>query len=531
MERRAAPAALAMLGLTLLVLNPWTFNAVSFDLHTVVFGSCFAILTAYDIAHHNRRFWVWALLMVSAGDVAATYLLGIFISALLAGKAWRRDAIALGAVGFTLFGLFQLGGWSSGDQLGEFLSVANGRTPTSLSQGNSGGIVDLLKSLFGHPLRYAAEFGSHWLSIIANLWPSGGVGVFCAWGFGVPLVVIVENSLKPGVVFSDNTFQSVVVYLFVALGTVMVIARLFAWRQRVATLVAATLLASSLGWAIVWFPRLPDNWLRVSSSAAATLQSAMNAIPLSDQVAIEQGTVGGFADRPNVTLLGGSSSAILTPHVWFVIAPSQGIQTVPVNVSLGYMYELTNALHARIAFHGGGVWVFEWKRPSGIRAIPLLTSCALAPAWALSTQIGTAITKGPTMDWGMQSSLSPGYVVDGDYARLPAGYYSAAVNMSSNGPISVQVWDSARRLLVAQREVPSTNGRTIVNLPFRAPPSLGSPATEGVGPFRIVPIPPPANDEIEVRVSSPGGTSAFVDSIALVAANQSASNALAGGSC
>jgi hypothetical protein len=521
-----APVALASLGLALLVLNPWVFSAISFDVHSVVFGACTAILTAYDLAHHNRRFWLWALLTAFAGDVASTYLIGIFISGVLAGKAWRRDALTLGVAGIVGFGLFDVAGFNHGDQLGSFLSVSGGKS-------SKGGISVLLKDIARAPFRYASEIGSHWLSIIANLWPAGGIGVACAWGFGVPLVVVCENDIRPTVLFSDNTFQSVVLYLFVSLGTIMILSRMVTSHRRVTTVVGVLLFASTLGWAISWIPRLPHTWLRITPQAAAVLHHANNIVPFSDQVAVEQGTIGAFAVRPAITILGNLGSYVTTRHVWFVIAPDQGIQTVPVDLSYGVMEYLTYTLHAKLVLHGSGVWVYEWTKPHGVQTIAFPDSCAVVPAWALPTRIGSRHVSGPADDWTMTASGGgPGYIVYGDYARLPVGSYQAAVSLNSNGPLSVEVWDADRNVLLARREVPSTNGRTTVDVPFQAPRAAASPATEGFGPFRIVPIPPPPNDRVEVRVFSPAGAKASVDTIALDTLNQSTSaTAPYNGSC
>jgi hypothetical protein len=510
----AGPVGAAALGLVLLVANPWIFNGISFDVHTAVFGASFAILTAYDLAHHNRRFWLWALLVITAGDVATTYLVGIVISALLAGKAWRRDGLLLGTAGLAAFGLVQFSGLTSGDELSFFVQIARPRSATSAAQ-TTPGFGTLLKSMLLHPYRYLAALGSHWLSMIGLLWPSGGIGVFCAWGFGVPLVVVIENCLVSGVVLTDNTFQSIVLYLFVALGTVMVITQLGRWRRMVAAVLGMVVFASALGWAIVWFPRIPHTWLRVSPSAAATLRAAVNEIPPSDQVVIEQGTVGAFAERSNLTLLTGSSSSVNSHHVWFIIAPQQGIQVAPINESLSYLRQLVDVLHAKLVLHSGGVWVFEWTRTPGVQIVTFPTSCSQALGWALPTQIGTPLIKGPPNGWGMESSLAAGYVIDGDYARLPEGTYDAAVNLTSNGPVSIQVWGADRGTLVAQRQIPSATGPGVVDVPFRTPSAIASPSTSGVGPFRIVPIAPPPHDRIEVRVFSPGGSRVLVTSIAI----------------
>src|SRR5580698_7543285 len=77
------PSALATLGVLLLVGNPWYLYGLSFDFHMIAFGGCFALLTAYDIAHgNNKRCWLWAVLTAMCGDASATYLAGVALSAI-----------------------------------------------------------------------------------------------------------------------------------------------------------------------------------------------------------------------------------------------------------------------------------------------------------------------------------------------------------------------------------------------------------------------------------------------------------------
>ena len=98
-NRGFAPQALSVIGLLLLVANPWIYWSVSFDFHAEVLGTAFIALAAYDLAHHRRRYWLWIALTLISGDVASTYVAGLGLSALLAGPAWRRKGLALVGLG------------------------------------------------------------------------------------------------------------------------------------------------------------------------------------------------------------------------------------------------------------------------------------------------------------------------------------------------------------------------------------------------------------------------------------------------
>ena len=126
--------------------------------------------------------------------------------------------------------------------------------------------------------------------------------------------------------------------------------------------------------------------------------------------------------------------------------------------------------------------------------------CTALPAWAMQTNAGHPITSGPLGAWGMAADGRQGYVIYGDYAREPAGHYDADVTLTSHGPLSIEVWDSDRDTLLARRIVSATGISNVVTVPFVAPAELPRPSTSGSAVFKISPIPPPPNDQVEVRV-------------------------------
>ena len=109
----------------------------------------------------------------------------------------------------------------------------------------------------------------------------------------------------------------------------------------------------------------------------------------------------------------------------------------------------------------------------------------------------------------MHSNGGSGYLVDGSHLRVPSGNYLAAVSLASAGPVTVEVWDADRSVLLARHEVPTTNGRTSIEVPFTALGPERRPSTEGTGLWRVDPIPPPSDDAVEIRVYTPG-SDAFV---------------------
>jgi hypothetical protein len=520
---------LAALGLFFLVANPWMYWALSFDFHAETLGACFALLAAYDLAHHHNRAWLWVALCLCCGDVCATYVAGVGISAVLAGKPWRRQGLVFIGLGAAFTGLATVIGANSGSGLASYAPPTGGSGGGGGAGGTGGhvthvthavrgsgvsGVSGLLASPFRAPAKFFHDLWPNKLNIYANLAPAGGIGIFCAWGFGVPFLVLLENNLRSG--FSVTAAQNLPIYCFVSLGTVMVLSRISAWKPVVATVVAVVLALSTLGWFIEWFPRTDSQWLRVNATAAAAIARATASITPGDEVAAAHGVEGRLAGRAQMYTLG-TALPVGAHTVFLVSAPSQGIETIPLQEELSILDQISKA-GGRLVSSGGGAWVFEWSPPHVNTVKFWNPSCTTLPAWAMASNAGRPLTKGPVADWGMVATGAKGYLLYGGYIRQPAGHYQATVTMASHGPLSVEVWDSDRHELLAKRRVAATGTSAPVVVPYAAPPQVNRPTSIGAGVFRIIPVTAPPNDQIEVRVYSAGHVAAKVSSVQYQAA-------------
>jgi len=501
---------LAGLGLFFMVANPWMYWAASFDFHAEVLGACFAMLAAFDLAHHRNRVWVWVGLTLACGDVSSTYVAGVGISAVLAGKPWRRRGLIFIGIGAAFTGIVTLLGANAGSGLTIYTNSPSGGGAARGHKSASGvsGLSSLVSAPFRAPRRFFHDLWPNKLNVYANLAPAGGIGIFSAWGFGVPLIIILENNLRPA--FSVTAAQNFPMYCFVSLGTVMVLAKMARWRPRVATVVAVVLALSTLGWFIVWFPRTSSQWLRTSPEAAATIARGTASIPASAQIIASHGVQGALSGRKAMQTFNALVPVTAKP-VYFVATPAQGIETKPLTEELN---ELASIVHlgGHLIASGGGAWIFKWNPPPRT-TVADLSECTALPAWAMQTNAGHPITSGPLGAWGMAADGRQGYVIYGDYAREPAGHYDADVTLTSHGPLSIEVWDSDRDTLLARRIVSATGISNVVTVPFVAPAQLPRPSTSGSAVFKISPIPPPPNDQVEVRVYSAGGVHAKVSSV------------------
>ncbi len=105
LERRTVPwwpaAGVASVVLAVLVVNPGAYQILSFDFHMEPISTPFVLLAGRDLwSGRHRRAWIWVVTALTCGTFAAITMVGLGISALLAGRETRRQgARALGGDG------------------------------------------------------------------------------------------------------------------------------------------------------------------------------------------------------------------------------------------------------------------------------------------------------------------------------------------------------------------------------------------------------------------------------------------------
>ena len=519
-------AWLAGTGLVLLVTDPWTWWAVSFDFHTEPLAILFALLLARDLANGRRRAWAWVGPLLACTVVAATYLAGIGLGGVLTGRRSRLPGAAMAFLGVAALLLVQVAHGNAGSALDAYSYLAGGAMGSSLS------LPALAKGIATHPLGVLRVLWAKRVDLMANLAPTGLAGVADPLVLAPALVVLLTNSLFIGVLFAEPIFQNVLVYVLLPVGTVAVLGRLMRRHRRAALLLAGLLIAQALGWAAVWAPRTPGQWLRVSAPAAATLASIEARIPASAEVVVSQGVAGRFAGRADVQLLGGASTIpLIGGSTWFVIVPMAGIETLSPATAMAVIGELAGPLHATLVAHAHGVWAFRWRLPPGTHSITLPGESAPLPAWAAILAPGAAgrpDMTGPVADWRLTSNGGSGYVANEIAWQKPPGRYQALVTLSSVGPVNVEVWNDTGNVLLARRSIPATNGVESVAVPVDATTAYRAGAYSGWGPFRADFFPPPQGERLEVRVWSPGTGTVNVYSADLIGASRNSSGVMAG---
>lgn len=515
-DRGSAAAWFAAVGLVLLLVDPWTWEAVSWDYHSEPVMTLFLALLVRDAANGRRRAWVWILPLLTCGDVAATYLVGVGVGLALVGRSarWRGLAMAGLGLGVTLLITLVHGNLGSGHGFQMYAYLAG-------STGGSMTLGALVKGILTHPLLSVRTILDKLTDIWANLAPTGIVGAAFVMLLPVTVVTLLANNLYPGLLFSAPGFQTLALYVLLPAGTIGVLTWLHRRHRKTSYALSALVLVQALVWAIVWLPRIPGDWLRTPESTAATLTAVEAQIPGGDEVVASQGVAGRFSGRMDIKPLMSPGQVPVHGETWFVIVPTEGIETLSTASSMAFIGELAGPLGATLVADSNGVWAFRWNPPAGTDSVTVPTGLMPIDAWTSPGAAGRADLSGPAADWHVTDTGGAGYVSDGMAWQVPAGTYQAEVTLSTSGPVNVEVWDDTSNTLLARRMLPATGGIQNVTMPVDAPDAAVPPAYAGWGPFRTEPIAPPAGQRLEVRVWSPGRTAVNVYSADLTATGSS----------
>jgi hypothetical protein len=346
---------LAGTGLVLLIANPWTWWSASFDFHTESVAVAFLLLLARDLANGRRRAWAWAAALLACGDVSATYLIGIGLSGVLAGRRSRWP----GAVMMGLGGVFlQITKITNGDLSSPLWAYsylqANPAAPFSFGA--------LAKGVAAHPARAAgALWSKRWLTW-QNLAASGPLGRGFVWALPVAAVVWLTNDLALGTLFARPSFQMLPLYMLLPVGTVMVLAWVARRQTFAALLLAGLVVAQATALTAQWGSKTKEHWLVVPQNTAATLSSVLPRIPASDEVVVSPNVAGRFSGRRDIqTLYQPGRIPLDGSTTWFVVVRAS--ETLDRSQTQQVINELNGAMHATRVTQANGVWVYRWTPP------------------------------------------------------------------------------------------------------------------------------------------------------------------------
>jgi hypothetical protein len=500
-----APVALVALGAVLLLCDPWVTWASSFDFHTEAMASMFAVAAARDIFRGRRRAWLWAALCCLNGDLAASYIGVVGVSAMLAGRPWWRQGAAMAVAGFAWM-LFAHALSGAGSPLSGLFAPLVAGTPAARP---GAGLGSLISAIVAHPGRPLRILWSNRLNIWAALSPTGVIGwlwlpVLVPVGF----VLLTSNLGSP--VFGFPGFQTLLVTIFGPIGTVALgaglVGRALPCKRWVLPALFVVVLVNALAWCAVWLPRTATQWLDVSPGAASVLRRVQVQIGSNDQVVASQGVAGAFADRLTIDLLFNAESAfpVRARKVWVILAPAQGTETASVAGIYGDIALLAENPSFRLAAASDGIWAFEWSPPNGTRTLTLAPTRLVTPVWGYAGPAGTPMISGPSSDWYVEGNGRPGYILDQAYWREGPGWYRATVSLAVSSTANVEVWDATTSTLLSRQSVPGTDRRATVQVTVDLRDVARAQEFAGWGIWRTEPL-EPNGDDLEIRVWSPGG--------------------------
>jgi hypothetical protein len=380
---RSVASVIAVGAVMTVLLDPWVWQADSFDFHMEAFAALFIILASRDFWRHRpQRALVWCGLTMLSGDFGALFVVGLAVSVIVAATGYRRWGVIALAMGAAWIGMVHQFGLANGDGLIGFSAIVYGSTP---HPGNVT-VVSLGQAMVAHPNRWLSVVRQKQGLFYENVIPTGFLGLVNPWTFGVTTVVLLSAALIGPQIFLQSGFQCLPAYAIGIVGTVLTLVALLTHgdprrhrraRRVVAAVCGALVLAQVIGLTVVMLPRNDTNWVRISGPQAAVLGRVLAATPPDAQVISSDGVMGRFSGRQWVQPIpwgAGQTYPIRSPDVVFVVVPDAGIESLPPSSEMKVLSYIRGTLHAEPIATGNGVYGFKWVPPKGMHSVTLATS-------------------------------------------------------------------------------------------------------------------------------------------------------------
>jgi hypothetical protein len=360
--------------LVVLLITPWIYWAASFDFHFQPIAAFFLALCARDVWNGKRRAWCWVAVVLLCGDVAASYLIGLGMAAILSGKSTRRMGwMLIGSGFFWILFIIAIGSGKGSSLAGNYGYLAHVSNSSGL-----GATVAVVFGILRHPSGVISVLHSRWSQIYKFIAASGTSGAVSALGFGLGLVILVPDALNQSGVFIGATagFQNLVAVIFMTVGVVTVLTWVLPRRHGLAF--AALLGSASLVQVIVvsieWIPQIPSNFAVVNAATARQLAQIRLQIPTNAEVVVSQGVIGRFGSHTFVypfldAFADGQTVPVNTSTVAFVFVPNGGLELATPAQTQAAIAMVRNQLHAREIQGGPNVTAFLWHPPTGTKSL------------------------------------------------------------------------------------------------------------------------------------------------------------------
>jgi Predicted membrane protein (DUF2079) len=368
--------------LAIVVLQPWTYWAASYDYHSEPLATFFALLAGRDLWAGRRRGWVWVVLVLLCGNVATSYVAGLGVAAIVSGRRRWRTGLVLLVVGVAWLGVVGLVHSGKGAALSAYAYLADRTTVND----TLGGIVTILAGVVAHPSIAGRMLVTRWGQIYKFVAGAGTIGFFSAVGAVLATVVLLPSALNssPGFISDVGGSQNAMAVMACVVGIPMLatwLARRGRGNHRRASLgwsaVALVLVVGAVVQTAVmsaeWTPRSGQTFERVSSATAAELAAVSARIPEQAETIVSQGVVGRFAQRHVFypyfdTFANGQTVPLYGRTVYVVLVPTEGLESAPASGTRAAV-GLMRKLGARSIGDRDGVYAFAWRVPEGRHSI------------------------------------------------------------------------------------------------------------------------------------------------------------------
>ena len=369
-------SALAWGALVVVLADPFAYETIAYDFHTEAIAALFVILAGRALWRGScRQLWVWAPLALCSLALAATYVIALGLSGLLAGRRTRLPGALLVAAGVTyivVLGAVDASGFGQAHSLGALYGYL---------VGPHHGVVrpaDVLLGTLRHPGSALWTLLRRWYFLFDFFVVFGLVGLWSVWTWPIVAAVMLPSALSAQIGFLNPlfSFQSWPTLMFVLVGSVMVLVRMAdggpKWR-RAGRMMVLTWAVGLLVVGLVLLPSIPRRWLPSRDASAAALARLDDRIPSDAEVVASSGFVGRFATRASVYGYGPLEVRFPVERkaVFFVIVPGQGNFEVSDPQAESAIRFLERTLNARSIVDADGVHGIEWSPPSGITSVSL----------------------------------------------------------------------------------------------------------------------------------------------------------------
>jgi uncharacterized membrane protein len=376
-QRRVAwslAGGISSIVLVMWIANPGVYETVSFDFHIEPIATFFLVMAGWSLWRGRyRHAWIWVVLTLLCGTFATITVVGLGLSAVLAGRSTRRVGVLMILAAAAWLGFISVIGANTGAGLANYAYLA-GRT--SLPTGT--GVALILVGVLTHPSRALHVLHDRLHYIYTLIKPVGVIGGAAAWGLGVPFIAMLVDALNRSDEFIFQSFQNFPVFPFLLFGTVVVLVSLakrfrFGWIPSV--VVGLAVIVQALDYGVTTSPG-HVRWAtsQISAAQSAQLRRALAMTPSSAEVIATIGIMGRFSARPWVYWFAPNSPIpVHTRQVEFVFFPAieWEIPEAKTADDVSAVAFVSTHLHARTVVNRDGVFAFEWRVPPGTTALTI----------------------------------------------------------------------------------------------------------------------------------------------------------------